>query len=297
MICAILWPNALEPNHPDRAALLRWAVNKGLDRLGLTPDGSSPSNVWDSLADPAPSMVEAFVMARPVMFPNAEYRAELWRWLANTKEINVILVGSDHPANLISIRHFINEVFRRYLEPQDVNLVLVGRSGAALDLKQRENQLFVVGEVETLDPLYRIADVVVIPTIVGSGTPIKILDAFARGLCVSVSSFVDRSLGLSGHGFPLNRSPNDFAVDILALLQSPDARQKRAHLARKFAEKQLSTDIYDANWEKLAGLTSAAHTGDHERSLPISGAKVQQVAVLGRPKRGRRAEREDMNAD
>ena len=292
-----MWPNAGEPDHADRAALLRWAVKRGWEELGLAQNGSSPSIDVTSTIEQSPSLVEAFVLARPVTFADPEYRAGLWRWLANARRINVIVVGSEHPANLISIRYFVNEVFRRFLEPQNVNLILVGRCGAALGLTETGPQLFIVGEVDAIDPLYQVASVVAVPTVVGSGTPIKVLDAFARGLCVSASSFVDQSLGLSAFGFPLNNSASAFAADILGLLKSSDARQKRAGLAKQFAATRLSTDVYDASWEELAGLASASHADAQVRTVPTPEDEAPQATILARPKRGRRNHQEAVNAD
>jgi hypothetical protein len=96
--------------------------------------------------------------------------------------------------------------------------------------------------------------VVAVPTSFGTGTPIKVLDAFARGLCVSVSDFVDRALDLSGYGFPMCAEAHEFAADIRSLLVSEEARRERIALAQKFAADQLGPETYDAKWRSLAGL-------------------------------------------
>jgi hypothetical protein len=157
--------------------------------------------------------------------------------------------------------------------------------------------LFIVGEVDAIGPLYQVANVVAVPTVVGSGTPIKVLDAFARGLCVSASSFVDQSLGLSAFGFPLNNSASEFAADVLGLLKSSDARQKRAKLAKQFAATRLSTEAYDASWEEAAGLASPSHADVQVRTPPMLEDETPQATILVRSKRGRRIHREAVNAD
>ena len=291
------WPNATNPDHRDRAALLRWAVSDGWKELALTPDGKVPIGGQPLPATQSSRILEAFLFARPSQLLETHYRLGLWRWLATTERINVIIVGSEHPANLIGIRRFIDDVFREYLEPEGVSLILVGRAGPALGLASGGRGLFVVGEVESLDSLYRLAEVVVVPTVVGTGTPIKILDALARGLCISMPGFVDRSLGLGAFGFPLNNSESDFAADILDLLKSPEARQKRASLAKRFAKTHLTIDAYDASWKELAGLSPAKPVGLPSATEPPIRAKTQKFPVPTRNKRARGADQEGLDAD
>jgi len=219
------------------------------------------------------------VLARPTQLATAEYRHRLLAWLSASGRIDVILVGSDHPANVASIRRFIHQVHAAHLAPHGVNLLLVGRSGMALEPGDMVPGLFALGEVDVLDPLYRIARVVAVPTSVGTGTPIKVLDAFARGLCVSVSDFVDRALDLGACGFPMSAEPHEFAADIRMLLTSEDARRERIALAQKFAADQLGTETYDAKWRSLAGLP-AEWGGVEERSAPIAGQVVFEAAAV-----------------
>jgi len=203
----------------------------------------------------------------------------LLAWLSASGRIDVILVGSDHPANVASIRRFIHQVHAAHLAPHGVNLLLVGRSGMALEPGDMVPGLFALGEVDVLDPLYRIARVVAVPTSVGTGTPIKVLDAFARGLCVSVSDFVDRALDLGAYGFPMSAEPHEFAADIRMLLTSEDARRERISLAQEFAADQLGTETYDAKWRSLSGLP-AEWGGVEERPAPIAEQVVFAAAAV-----------------
>jgi hypothetical protein len=207
-------------------------------------------------------------MARPRQLATAEYRQRLLAWLSAFDRVDVILVGSDHPANVASIRRFIHQVHAAHLAPHGVNLLLVGRSGMALQPGDLVPGLFALGEVDVLDPLYRIARVVAVPTSVGTGTPIKALDALARGLCVSVSDFVDRALDLAAYGFPMCAEPHEFAADIRELLTSEEARLERIALAEEFAADQLGPQTYDAKWRSLAG-------------LPAGGGVVEETAAPG----------------
>jgi glycosyltransferase involved in cell wall biosynthesis len=274
------YPGAKDPGHFDRQGLSSWLKNEGTQEYGLEPDGSLIPSGSDRRGLPliSPALLEALILARPTQLATAEYRHRLLDWLSAFGRVDVILVGSDHPANIASIRRFIHEVHALHLVPQDVNLLLVGRSGMALEPGDMVPGLFALGEVEALDPLYRIARVVAVPTSVGTGTPIKVLDAFARGLCVSVSDFVDRALDLSAYGFPICAAPHVFAADILGLLMSEEARRDRIALAQEFAADWLSPAKYDAKWRSLADLPAEPRTIE-ETSLPKTEPVVFEAAV------------------
>jgi glycosyltransferase involved in cell wall biosynthesis len=253
-----LYPAAADPGHFDRQGLLKWLADAGAQEYRLEADGSPTPSGSDRRGLPlvAPALLEAFVLARPKRLTTTEYRHRLLDWLNAAGRVDVILVGSDHPANIASIRRFIHEIHAAHLAPYGVNLLLVGRAGLALEPADMVPGLFALGEVEALDPLYRIAGVVAVPTSVGTGTPIKVLDAFARGLCVSVSNFVDRALDLRAYGFPMCAEPREFATDIRELLSSQDARRERIALAREFAADQLGVATYDVKWRALAGVAA-----------------------------------------
>ena len=174
--------------------------------------------------------------------------------LGKIESIDVLIVASDHPANVSSVKQFIREVYAAYLAPHGVSLLIAGLCGMALEPDDIVPGIIVVGEVQALDPLYRIARVVVVPTSIGTGTPIKLLDALARGLCVSVTSFVGQALDLRAYGFPMAADAPTFAADIRTLLASEDARRERIELANRFSADHLSPAVYDAKWRALAAI-------------------------------------------
>ncbi len=276
-----LYPAARDPGHFDRQGLLNWLTDEGTQEYRLEPGGGLASSGSDRMGLPpvSPALLEAFVMARPKQLPTAEYRQRLLAWLSASDRVDIILVGSDHPANVASIRRFIHQVHAVHLAPHGVNLLLVGRSGMALEPDDLVPGLLAVGEVDVLDPLYRIARVVAVPTSVGTGTPIKMLDALARGLCVSVSDFVDRALDLAAYGFPMCAEPHEFAADIRELLTSEEARRERIALAEEFAADQLRPEIYDAKWRSLAGLQAELGVVE-EASAPSRHLVVFEPAAV-----------------
>jgi hypothetical protein len=154
-----------------------------------------------------PALLEAVVLARPAQLAAADYRARMLDWIGARGTIDVMVVGGDHPAAERYVAGSVRARRSRFRRP-----ALRGRqSGGGTDSS-------------------------------GSDAPIKMLDALARGVCVSVSEFVDRALNLSAYGLPLAASPRAFAADILTLLSSREARAERIALAQQFAREQLGTE-------------------------------------------------------
>ena len=67
-------------------------------------------------------------------------------------------------------------------------------------------------------------------------------------------------------------SRGHFAADILGLLKSPKARQERIGFAKQFAEAHLSTAVYDAKWEEMAGIGASPPRADQSDSIQIPEA-------------------------
>jgi hypothetical protein len=78
-----------------------------------------------------PTFIEAFALGRPTRCHDKEFRDRIFDAIGEKSTIDILMVGSDRPANVVSIRKFIHEVFSRYLGHNGVKLVLVGRSYAA----------------------------------------------------------------------------------------------------------------------------------------------------------------------
>ena len=266
------FPEAKRPDHPDRAGLLRWFASCGVTEHGVLADGTIPASGASAPPAEPPALVEAMTLARPAAFLNDGFLRDFAAWTARHPRFDVLIVGSDHPSNVRSITWFLANVYQPLLRSANIGLVIAGRVCRAIQTDPASQGALLLHEVDSLTPLYRIATVVAAPVITGTGTPIKVLDALARGLCLTVSSFVDSALGLSEHGFPLCQTPDQFAADIVKLLQSDEARAQRRALARSFAAQYLTEEAYARSWCEMIGM-SEYRDGSSEGGA-VKGSKV-----------------------
>lgn len=161
---------------------------------------------------------------------------------------NILVVGSEHDANVISIEWFITQVYKPILYDLGFTLNIIGNVCFKLDNGFLNDQIQYLGPVEDLTPYYEGADVVALPVISGAGVPIKVLDCFARNKAFSLTSFPAKAIGLPSD-FPTVGGAVSMGDDIKALLKDAKMRQKRALLGKKFYDNYASKDHYFETWD------------------------------------------------
>ena len=116
--------------------------------------------------------------------------------------------------------------------------------------------LEVAGRVDDLDPWYAGADVVVVPLRHGSGTRIKVLEAFAHRRPVVATPTAVAGLDVEHGEVLLGATPGDLAAAVLEVLRDDDLA------------------------DRLVMSAGALH---HDRYAPAAVAPVIRGVVLGRP--------------
>jgi len=136
-----------------------------------------------------------------------------------------------YPPNAEGARFLVNEVGPelRRLVP-DVQVRLVGVSTPSLEHLDDPPRVTLVGRVDDITAELARADVVVVPLRIGSGTRLKVLEAFAHRIPV-----VSTTLGAEGLG----------AVDGVHLLLADEPEDVAAAVARLLADTQLRRSLAD----------------------------------------------------
>lgn len=99
----------------------------------------------------------------------------------------------------------------------------------------------VTGQVPAIQPHLAAASVVIAPLFIGSGTRIKILEAFAmRKAVVSTSTGCEGLAVTPGHHLMVADELDQFADEVVSLLQQPAKRQSLAVAGRALVEEQYS---------------------------------------------------------
>jgi len=155
-----------------------------------------------------------------------------------------------HP-NRTAVRFFHREVWP-LLRQRWPNLVwrLVGRNPAAiLRIVAGDPRIQVVGPVgDAVSELAR-SRVAVVPLLTGSGTRLKILEAWAAGLPVVSTTLGAEGLPVrSGENVLIADDPGSFAAEVTRLLACNGLRQEIGSAGRLLLEKEFT---WETAWKKL----------------------------------------------
>jgi len=207
----------------------------------------------DSLADTGAALDAVFAAGTANLTRAGDVAEHLFNRIARVEQIDLLLVGSAHPANLKSFEWFLDEVYAPYFARKKVNLFMVGTACEHFAKLQHDN-VFLLGKCERLDPLLEAARACPLPIVFGSGTPIKAISAFALNGVVTVTDHVERAFGLAEYGIPAFSDPQEFAADLDAMLSDQVRRHDRQTRTARYVQENLTPESYIEFWrERLEG--------------------------------------------
>jgi hypothetical protein len=123
----------------------------------------------------------------------------------------------------------------------------------------------VSGWVEDLAPFYERATAVVVPLAHGSGTSIKVLEAFARRVPVVATRVGVRGLGVEdGTHVLLGETPAELGAAAVRLVRDPSLGDRLAHAARGLVEHRYCARVAEAEVGNF--LIGAAEHGRRART-------------------------------
>ena len=176
----------------------------------------------------------------------------------------ILFLGNlSHPPNIVGLRFLLDQIWPKLRQSRPgVRLDVVGAE-AEPALVDRMNQTGVDyhGYVSDVRRLLQRAGLMVVPIFNGSGTRLKVLEAFAAGLPVVSTSMGCEGLEVvEGKHVRLAESPRQFVEAIVGLLNRPEEGRRLAHKARL-----LVMNRYD--WKTIAGQLEQVWIGLRERKF------------------------------
>ncbi len=157
-----------------------------------------------------------------------------------------------HP-NIEGVRFFVKEVWPRLSARfPDLRLRLIGKNpGAVAHYLNGAARIETTGPVEDAVAELAKVKVAVVPLVSGSGTRLKILEAWAAARPVVATSLGAEGLGAKpGVDIVLADTPDAFAASVAELLGSKDERRRIGCAARHTFEESFT---WEAAWKSLSG--------------------------------------------
>jgi glycosyltransferase involved in cell wall biosynthesis len=187
--------------------------------------------------------------ARAAVYPNSIPRIE--RPTRQAMDAIVFSGNMEYHPNRSAIAWFAGRVWPslRARRPS-LNWLLIGRGPkSVLHYMESDPRIRVIGEVDNAVEALALAKVAVTPLLAGSGTRVKILEAWAAGVPVVSTTIGAEGLpALDGENLLIADDPAAFATAVETLLDSPDLRQRIGGAGRALYEKEFT---WEAGWRYL----------------------------------------------
>jgi len=167
---------------------------------------------------------------------------------ANEDNPSIVFVSSMSGEPTVSnVLWFYNNIFQKIKRKFPcIKLYLVGRDPTPEVRKlEKDTNVIVTGTVDDIRPYVHNASIVVIPMIAGTGIKNKTLEALAMGKPVVTTSIGASGIdGKNGQDFLIVDNPNEFAEQVIELLNDKSLRRKIGANASKLIEEKYS-------WERI----------------------------------------------
>jgi glycosyltransferase involved in cell wall biosynthesis len=200
--------------------------------------------------------------------------------------------------NSDAARWFVRDILPRVREQLPAaELRLVGDTDGWVAALHDPPSVTVVGKVPTMEPELAKADIVVVPLRYGSGTRLKILEAFSHRIPVVSTAIGAEGLGLvAGRHLLIADDPDGFASACAELLTNTDLRAELSEAAhREFVDKhhwgiarrQIS-DLLVSTAQSGHSSGSVLRTNAPSRTRQVAAIPTDRVGflIVGTPRSG-----------
>jgi len=168
------------------------------------------------------------------------------------ERLEIVFSGNlEYPPNIQAVRFFHDKVWPALESrwPQLRWKILSKNPGAIRDLVARDPHIELTGFVDDAVSVLAQSQVAIVPVLAGSGTRIKILEAWAaRTPVVSTPLGAEGLECRDGEHLLLARSPESFATTVSELLALPDDRARIGAAGRRLYEERYT---WQAAWNSL----------------------------------------------
>lgn len=159
----------------------------------------------------------------------------------------------DYEPNVLAVEYFCREILPEIsrLYPSVVFYII----GASPDKRVKElaalSNVNVTGFVESIEPYFKKAALIVAPMLTGSGIQNKIIQSMAHSCCVITTSIGAEGLSVKESGLVICNSREEWINSIKKLLNDRTVRIEHGVKARQYVINNMSKDIVREQFDKF----------------------------------------------
>jgi glycosyltransferase involved in cell wall biosynthesis len=168
---------------------------------------------------------------------------------------NIGFLGNmGYPPNIEAVHWLYEKVYLPIrIENPGLSLAVIGKDPVDSVAKLgSEPGVVVTGTVEDIWPFVNSVDVFVFPLLMGAGLKNKILEAMGAGRPVITTAIGNEGIdAVDGEDIAIRETPEEFRMETVRLLRSPDARRAMGDSARRFVRDRFSWDRILPRYEEI----------------------------------------------
>jgi sugar transferase (PEP-CTERM/EpsH1 system associated) len=190
--------------------------------------------------------------ARPISVVRNGVDLDYFRPAPDTVREKATLVFSgkmSYHANVTMVQHLVREILPKVWNRRpDVRLLIVGKDPPREieELAHGRVRIDITGTVPDIRPYVQRATLAVVPLVYGAGVQNKVLEAMACATpVVAYEPAVAALSARAGEDLAVAHNADEFAAQLINLLEDPDRRQRMGWSGRQYVESHH-------NWDRIA---------------------------------------------
>lgn len=183
-----------------------------------------------------------------VSIPDEEHTAR------HLNDDSIIFVGKmSYEPNILAVTFFANNIYP-YLKRNHPSLsfTIIGANPDIRVKRLSENEsIDVTGFVESVEPYFQNASIVVAPMLTGAGIQNKIIQAMSYGCCVATTSIGAEGLTIGNNELAIFNTEEEWISGIDQLLSEATLRKEMGRRAREYVISNLTRDVIASQFWKF----------------------------------------------
>lgn len=175
----------------------------------------------------------------------------------HTEPRKIVFLGKmSYAPNILAVTNFAENIFpalrKRF---PDIEFYIVGATPTKQIISLGEIPgVTVTGFVDSIEPYFKNATIVIAPMLTGAGIQNKIIQAMASGCCVATTPRGKEGLIIENEEIAILDSNKDWITGLTTLIEDPEKRREMGRKAREYVKNNLSKEHISSQFNKFMNL-------------------------------------------
>lgn len=174
----------------------------------------------------------------------------------NPESKQIVFVGKmSYEPNVVAVTFFVDKILPKLrVQNSHVSFTIVGANpDSRVIALQSVDGVSVTGFVDSIEPYFQNAAVVVAPMLTGAGIQNKIIQAMSYGCCVVTTPIGAEGLNIMNDEIAICNDEGEMVDVISRLLEDVQKRERMGDLARQYVINNMASEIIEKQFWDFIG--------------------------------------------